>query len=164
MSVTNQIERKLTKCDFDATLPTPLSSTSPALEFVKSVCCLLFLLHDMHDDVMNLRRDLLTLLKLSELIIHFFLSNQILLFYLDIPKWQLFYSKYNFLDDLIIGMIELMWFIFFFRCDFVLKNKYVTSIYFSFCTIKLYVRMMKKNDTFFYKKRWTIESRFRNVQ
>jgi hypothetical protein len=66
MSVTNQIERKLTKSDFDSTLPTPLSSTSPALEFVKSVCCLLFLLHDMHDDVMNLRRDLLKLLKLSE--------------------------------------------------------------------------------------------------
>ncbi|CAF3770320.1 unnamed protein product, partial [Rotaria sordida] len=66
MSVTNQIERKLTKSDFDSTLLTPLSSTSPALEFVKSVCCLLFLLHDMHDDVMNLRRDLLKLLKLSE--------------------------------------------------------------------------------------------------
>jgi len=66
MSVTNQIERKLTKSDFDETLPTPLSSTSPALEFVKSVCCLLFLLHDMHDDVLNLRRDLLKLLKLSE--------------------------------------------------------------------------------------------------
>ena len=66
MSVTNQIERKLTKSDFDATLPTPLTSTSPTLEFVKSVCCLLFLLHDMHDDVMNLRRDLLKLLQLSE--------------------------------------------------------------------------------------------------
>ena len=66
MSVTNQIERKLTKSDFDSTLPTSLSSTSPALEFVKSVCCLLFLLHDMSDDVMNLRRDLLKLLKLSE--------------------------------------------------------------------------------------------------
>ena len=66
MSVTNQIERKLTKSDFDATLPSPLTSTSPALEFVKSVCCLLFLLHDMHDDVMNLRRDLLKLLQLSE--------------------------------------------------------------------------------------------------
>jgi len=46
MPVTNQIERKLTKSDFDAALPTPLSSTSPALEFVKSVCCLLFLLND----------------------------------------------------------------------------------------------------------------------
>jgi hypothetical protein len=67
MSVTNQIERKLTKSDFDhMALPTPLASTSPALEFVKSVCCLLFLVHDMHDDVMNLRRDLLKLLKLSE--------------------------------------------------------------------------------------------------
>lgn len=73
MSVTNQIERKLTKSDFDGSLPTPLSTTSPALEFVKSVCCLLFLLHDMHDDVMNLRRDLLKLLKLSEYIVELFL-------------------------------------------------------------------------------------------
>jgi hypothetical protein len=63
MSVTNQIERKLTKSDFDATLPTPLSSSSPALEFV---CCLLFLLHYMRDDVLNLRRDLLKLLKMSD--------------------------------------------------------------------------------------------------
>ncbi|CAF1672633.1 unnamed protein product, partial [Didymodactylos carnosus] len=61
---TNQIERKLTKNDFDHSIIT--MNTSPALEFVKSVCCLLMLIRDMSDDINKLRRDLLKLLKLSE--------------------------------------------------------------------------------------------------